>query len=126
MAKPNKNNKLRCERYKAQGRREINKKKKAERNEKRIAKFAKRREEGKAYEYVWLGHEPEVIDGDPKSWRRHRDWEIEKAIRAGKNTDHKTPYARMVSNRRKLKNELDAEILAEKRKEAEKDKKKNK
>lgn len=51
MSKPNKKHNERCKTYKAQGRREINKEIKQERHKKRIALFAKRREEGKTYVY---------------------------------------------------------------------------
>lgn len=45
------NKKKKCEKYKMQGRLEKNKELKQKRNEKRIEKFRRRREEGKAYVY---------------------------------------------------------------------------
>ena len=47
----NKNHKQRCEKYRQQGRRAINKENRAERHKKRMQRFAERREAGKAYEY---------------------------------------------------------------------------
>ena len=51
MSKPNKRHGEKCKEYKLAGRREINKAIKQERHKKRMAMFAKRKEEGKAYEY---------------------------------------------------------------------------
>lgn len=51
MSKPNKRHNEKCKQYKTEGRREINKAIKQERHKKRMAMFAKRKEEGKAYEY---------------------------------------------------------------------------
>lgn len=52
MSKPNKNHHEWCKNYKARGQREINKAIEQERHKERLAKFAKRREEGKTYQYV--------------------------------------------------------------------------
>lgn len=43
--------KKQCEKYKAEGRREQNKRIKQQKHEERMAKFAKRREDGKTYTY---------------------------------------------------------------------------
>ena len=52
MSKPgNKNNKQRCEKYKAENRRAINKQKKAEKHKKKMQKFADRKAAGKSYVY---------------------------------------------------------------------------
>lgn len=51
MSKPNKRHGEKCKEYKAAGRREINKAIKQERHKKRMEMFAKRKEEGKVYEY---------------------------------------------------------------------------
>ena len=51
MSKPNKNRKKYYETYKQENRRLKNKEKKREKHEKRMAKFVKRRKEGKAYSY---------------------------------------------------------------------------
>ena len=51
MSKPNKRHNEKCKQYKTEGRREKNKAIKQERHNKRMAMFAKRKEEGKAYEY---------------------------------------------------------------------------
>lgn len=47
----NKKHKERCQRYKQEGRKEKNKTKKQIKHEKRLKKFADRREQGKTYEY---------------------------------------------------------------------------
>lgn len=51
MSKPNKKHTEWCKNYKSRGQREINKAIKQKRHEKRVAQFAKRREEGKTYSY---------------------------------------------------------------------------
>lgn len=51
MSKPNKRHHEKCKKYRSQGRREINKEKRRLRHEKRMQKFAERRENGKAYVY---------------------------------------------------------------------------
>ena len=51
----NKNHKERCTKYKTRGQREINKAKKAERNERRIARFAARRDKKHEEKYVPTG-----------------------------------------------------------------------
>ena len=52
MAKiKNPSNKKRYERYKQENRRGVNKEKKQKRHQKRLERFAKRREEGKNYSY---------------------------------------------------------------------------
>lgn len=61
----NKNNKERCKQYKAEGRRELNKKKKAARHEKRMQRFAERRESGKCYQYDKKRTEKKIKDRVP-------------------------------------------------------------
>ena len=96
MAKPgNKNNKARCEKYKAQGRREINKKKKAIKHQKLMEKFAKRKAEGKTYTYT-----PNPYKKDSKEYIKEQN------SRARKNTSHKSDIAQFESVMRKLENEL--------------------
>lgn len=109
MAKPgNKNNKARCEKYKMQGRREINKKKKQEKHEQLMNKFKKRKEEGKTYSYKPISF--------PKN---SKEYIKEKNTRARKNTSHKTPLAKFTSIMRKLDNELMKQKELEKVKEKE-------
>lgn len=96
MAKPgNKNNKARCEKYKQMGRREINKAEKQKRHQKRMEKFAKRKEEGKCYEY-----KPNPFKKDSK------EYIAEANARARKNIDHKLPMSRFDSVMRKVDNYL--------------------
>lgn len=104
MSKPNKRHKEKCQAYKQSGRREFNKAKKQERHEKRMAKFAKRREEGKTYEY-----KPNPYKQGSKNWKHERD------DRAAKNTGKRLEIARMDSIWRKLNNELEAEERARKK-----------
>ena len=51
MSKPNKKHNEWCKNYKSRGQREVNKAIKQKRHEKRVAQFAKRREEGKTHSY---------------------------------------------------------------------------
>lgn len=51
MSKPNKKHNEWCKNYRSRGQRKINKAIKQERHKKRMAMFAKRRDEGKVYEY---------------------------------------------------------------------------
>jgi len=76
MSKPNKRHHEKCEKYKAQGRRETNKEIRKQRHEKRMQKFAKRREEGKAYTY-----EPNPFESGTAAFAH------EKAVRAYKHND---------------------------------------
>lgn len=96
MAKPgNKNNKARCEKYKQQGRREINKRKKQEKHKKLMDKFAKRKESGKTYEY-----KPNPYKKDSKEYIREAN------IRAEKNKDKMLPISRFDSIMQKADNYL--------------------
>ena len=108
MSKPNKN-KHHCDKYKSSGAHEINKQLKQERHQKRMSKFAKRREEGKAYEY-----KPNPFkEYTKKWWDEHRD-------RQEKNVDRRSDQAKHDSWNRKLQNQLDEE---ERIRKATKDKK---
>ncbi len=96
MPKPGKHKKT-CERYKSQGRLEINKEKKAERDKRRIEKFRKRREAGKAYEYKPI---PDEIKNDKKMYYE------ELRSRAEKNQDRRLPLQKEISRMAKLEREL--------------------
>lgn len=99
MAKPgNKNNKLRCENYRKSGRKAINKQLRQERHEKRMAKFAKRRADGKTYEY-----KPNPYEKGTSLYY----WEQSK--RARKCVNRKLPLQEWTSTMRKLRNQLAAE-----------------
>lgn len=96
MAKIGKNKKA-CEKYKQSGRKAFNKIAKQERAKKREERFAKRREEGKAYTY-----EPNFFkEGTREYWK-------EKYKREAKNVDHRTEYQRIKSLTSKLNNEIRA------------------
>lgn len=82
----------------------------------RQAKFTKKREEGREYEYK------------PNLYKKGTaEYQHEKNLRAEKNVDQKTPVARMTSIMRKLNNWLaeqeklhkDKKVNSDKRKEAE-------
>ena len=109
----NKNHKARCERYKQSGRRIINKQKKAERHKKRMEKFAKRREEGKTYQYTPIPYKEGT-----------KEYIEEKRNRASKNVSHSTPTSIYDSVMRKLDNRLAKEREALKVEEIKKNKKK--
>lgn len=109
-------NKKWCEHYKQTGQRERNKALKAERNEKRIAYFAKRREEGKTYEY-----KPNPYNPNGK-YTEKRKYHAERMARAEKNVDHRDAISKWKSIMRIVQNEVDREeeerkrLLDEKRK----------
>ena len=102
MAKPGKNKKQ-CEKYRNSGHKEINAQLKKERAEKRAAKFAKRREDGKAYEY-----KPNPYKKGTKEYARER------RERAAKNKPKKTEFERMKSIFTKLDNEISKQKKEEK------------
>lgn len=104
----NRSHKDGCQKYKQEGRREKNKKLKAERNERRIAKFAKRAE-NKA---------PKVDRGPKDPENRGTNFEPPIGDFAYRpRMDHMTPYQRERSFMRRIQNQLDAEILEKKRQE---------
>ena len=85
--------------YKAQGRREKNKALKAKRHEKRLAKFAQRREEGKTYEYKPIPFakdtEKYIIEKNSRRNKMEETW------------NRKTPIQRFISAMRKCENEVE-------------------
>jgi len=72
MSKPNKKHDEWCKGYKSRGQRAINKAIKQKRHEKRMAKFAKRKEDGKTYTYQKNPYEKDS-----------REWLTERAKREG-------------------------------------------
>ena len=94
----NKSHKARCEKYKQSGRRIINKQEKAKRHEKRMQRFAKRREEGKTYKYT-----PNPYKEGTKEYIK------EKNKRASKNVNHSTPTEYFDSVMGKLRYKLSKE-----------------
>lgn len=94
----NKNHKERCKRYKQEGRRNTNKLKKQKKHEKRMQKFAKRREEGKTYQY-----EPIPYKKGSKEYIREQN------IRSHKNDTNKTECQIWDSIMRKVQNVVDKE-----------------
>ena len=121
MAKPNKAHHDRCVKYKNRGQREINKKIKQARDKKRIARFARRKAEGKTYEYKPLPPRPE--NGN-EAWV----WDQMKADRVEKSRPYKnkTDLQKWTSIMRKVQNEIDEQLRLEKREESAGKKKKDK
>lgn len=107
MAKiKNPSNKKRYDAYKNSGRRLINKEEKQKRHEKRMAKFAKRREEGKAYEYK------------PNPYKEgSKEYIVEQNERLAKSKKwHKLPLSQFDSVMAKLDNYLNKLKMEEKAK----------
>ena len=102
-------NKKWCEKYKQTGQKARNKALKAERAERLTAHFAKRREEGKAYEW-----KPNPYDKNG-SRRERKRWYAESRARAAKNVDHRDDVSKWKSIMRKVQNELDREEIERKK-----------
>lgn len=113
MSKPGKHAK-KYDQYRSSGRREKNKQLKAARNEKRIAKFKKRREEGKAYKYNPERAKKKLLDAGYKpnsEYYKDNELAIRKEVYGG---DHKTEISKRTSALRKLDNLLAAKKAEEK------------
>lgn len=107
MSKPNKNRKKYYETYKQENRILKNKEKKREKHEKRMAKFAKRRGEGKTYSY-----KPNPFKKDSEEYILEENNRRRKNIRA-------IDIGKWDSVMRKLQNRRDKELeLAKARKES--------
>ena len=106
----NRSHKEGCLKYKQEGRREKNKKLKAERNERRIAKFARRREKKQEGSYA---------PKDPENRGTNLQSPIgDFAYRP--RMEHMTEFQKVKSFERRIQNQLDAEILEKKRQEQKK------
>lgn len=101
MAKPNKRHHELCLRYKQEGRREKNKKIRAERNERRIARFAAKR--AKKEKEAWDG-----IPKDPETRGSNRQEPMGDSFYRPR-MEHMTPYQRMTSALRRIRNVRDRE-----------------
>ncbi len=98
----NRAHKDRCQAYKTRGQREINQAKKAERNKKRIERFAARRNQKQKEEYIPTG----VKRDDGSNFTEScKDF----AYRPAQN--HKTEFAAWTSFMRRAQNQLDKEAL---------------
>lgn len=114
MGKPNKRHHELCQKYKQEGRREKNKKIRAERNERRMAKFARRREA--------KGEETkEFVSKDPE-FRGTNKQESLKFFAWSPRQDNMDEYSRVRSFSRKIQNQLDAVANAEKEEQMKKKK----
>ena len=91
----------RCQKYKNSGRREINKAKKQERDKKRIAKFARRRE--RKPEHTYTPKDPETRGTNKMEPLGDFAWrpKMEKMVE----------YQKWTSAFRRIQNQIDAEIL---------------
>ena len=122
MSKPGAHKK-KYDAYKNSGRKEINKKERAAKNQRRIDRFAKRKEEGKTYEYSKERSTAKVMDAYGKAFEQmeNKDQLLHDLFKAnqGSNRGAHTDLARWTSGMRKLDNEL-AKIKADAKKEAEK------
>ena len=115
MGKPNKRHHELCQKYKQEGRREKNKKIRAERNERRIAKFARRRE-----------NKPPRVSyaSNPEDRGDNRQAPLGDFAYRPK-MDHMVPFQKERSFEQRIQNQLDAEILAMKREEQKRKSKNN-
>lgn len=122
MSKPGAHKK-KYDAYKNSGRKEINKKERAAKNQRRIDRFAKRKEEGKAYEYSKDHSAAKLKEayGNRFDDVPNKDDLVHDLFKAnqGSNRGTRTDLARWTSGMRKLDNEL-AKIKADAKKEAEK------
>lgn len=118
MGKPNKRHHELCLRYKQEGRRERNKAERAKRNEVRIAKFAKRREAKGEVEKDYTPKDPETRGTNKQESLKYFAWSPRQ--------DKMDEYSKRRSFSRKIKNQLDAEITAEKQEQMNKKKGKGK
>lgn len=89
-------NKKACDKYKMSGHREENKKLRQVRHEKRLARFAKRKEDGKCYSYSSANSSGLNVSNADSNQARH------------------TSYAKLTSVFRKLNNQIAEETMREK------------
>ena len=104
----NKNRKKHYDNYKMGGHYDTNKKLKQARHKKRMDRFAKRREEGKAYVYS-------KERAEAKREEAYKNG-VELGTNIGSNRGKHTPIAVATSIFRKLRNQLEAEATKEKEK----------
>jgi len=103
MAKiKNPSNKKRYDAYKNSGRRLLNKAEKQKKHEKRMKKFAKRREEGKAYEYK------------PNPYKEGTEEYILEDNKRASKTSSRLPISKFESAMAKLDNQIKKEKEAKK------------
>ena len=107
MGKPNKRHHELCLKYKTEGRREKNKKIRAERNERRIAKFAKRREAKGEVKKDYIPKDPEL--------RGTNKTPSMKDFACTPKQEHMDEYSKRRSFSARIQNQLNAVILEEKK-----------
>jgi len=116
MSKPNKRHYELCLRYKQEGRREKNKKIRAERNERRMLKFAERREAKGEVKKDYVPKGPEFRGDNREPSLKDFAWTPKQ--------EHMDEYSMTKSFSARIQNQLDR-VLLEEKKEA-MSKKKNK
>lgn len=99
----NKNHHDRCQKYKTRGQREINKEKKQERNKRRIAKFAARREKNEQEKKNYTPQDPET--------RGSNKMEKLGNFAYRPKMKHMTEFSEWTSMMRRVQNQLDAEAM---------------
>ena len=113
MSKPGKHAR-KYDQYRSSGNKERNKKARAVRNEKRIERFNKRREEGLCYKYDSTRAKAKLIEAgyNPNSeYYKDNEFAIRKEVYG---SDHKTETSKRTSTLRKLDNMLAAKKAEEK------------
>ena len=107
MGKPNKRHHELCLKYKTEGRREKNKKIRAEKHQRLLAKFAKRRESKGIIKNDYIPKDPEIrgLNKEPK----HKDSAFTPKQK------HMDEYSAFRSFMKRTRNQLDAVALAEKK-----------
>lgn len=118
-------NKKVCEKYRTSGRRAINNDLKQKRHEKEVARFAKRREEGKTYTYSKQHSDAKLKELfsekflNSKEYRENKELFNSVVFAANKNSNRAKHMdtARWNSKMRKVQNEIDKKQAAMKAKE---------
>ncbi len=110
MGKPNKRHHELCLKYKQSGQREVNKAIKAERNKRRVERFARKRAEKQ--EVNWEPKDPETRGSNREEGLGDFAWRPKQ--------EHMVPYAKERSFGRRIQNQLNKEIMEAKHEEMKK------
>lgn len=120
MSKPGAHKK-KYDAYKSSGNRERNKKARQEKAKRRSDRFAKRREDGKGYEYSKDHAQSKLKEAyggmDPGYFDTHKDRLLRELYGANVNSTKHTDLAHTTSEMRKMKNMLDKIKMEEKKKQ---------
>lgn len=107
------------ENYRNGGHKEINKHRKQERHEKRMARFAKRKEEGKSYKYSKAHSQAKIKAAETMNLEAMGNYDpIEEKFLSNVNSDkgRHTPFAKWKSVMHKLQNNLETIAIEEEKK----------